>query len=413
MSDQTSNKPFKGTNLVALSDGTGNEVEKKLSNVLKLFRFAEKDENQRIFYDPGIGTVGSFSRWGRLRSKVGATFSLATGLGLDKNIVNLYRWLCENWQEGDRIWLFGYSRGAYTVRAVAGLIRVVGILRPDQSTLAEFAVKAYKTAGYTGDWSVVDNFKRVTGSRTATIHFVGVWDTVASVIVPGWRKLVPFQLEYLPYTDKNPSVRHFRQALAIDEKRRMFRPRIWDDPQTFEANPYVREKDEPQTIRQVWFAGEHGDVGGGHAEADSGLAKFPLIWMAEEAKAEGLNIRTQSFNWIAKGQNRANSTQEFSKPAAVAKLHRSLSGGWLLPEILPKRNKQSDNPKRKESWGIYLPLGEKRFIEDGALIHDSVIERAGNDANYRPKNIPKTFRLWSDPTTIVSKKDFFPDEGSS
>lgn len=381
-------------NLVILCDGTSNEIDSKLSNVLKLFRMASKSDEQRLYYDPGIGTIGDDTPWARMRQKARSAFELATGYGFDKNLVDAYTWLCQNWEsEDDRIWLFGYSRGAYTVRALAGLVHMLGIMRPDQANLTGYAVKAYRTMSERGDFEITDHFSKVVGARRATIHFVGVWDTVASIIVPGWRKLLFATLEHLPYTQRNPSVRHFRQALAIDERRRLFRPRIWTDPQAFVENPFNPENSEAQSIQQVWFAGCHGDVGGGHLETQSGLSKYPLIWLVEEAKEKGLDIHVQSLNRLGRGERYPGDKRTYSEPSAKAPLHRSLQGAWHLLEILPKSQKRREWSAKWTLLGIYFPLGEPRPIPEQSLIHRSVEERMRDLPDYRPVNLP-VHRAW-------------------
>lgn len=121
--------------LIVMCDGTSNEINTRLSNVLKLFRMIQRRDDVRVFYDPGIGTIGDDTPWRRARQKTRAVFELATGYGLDVNIAAAYAWLCRNWRgEEDRIWLFGYSRGAYTVRALAGLVHMLGSCTPTRPT---------------------------------------------------------------------------------------------------------------------------------------------------------------------------------------------------------------------------------------------------------------------------------------
>ena len=110
-------------NLIVLCDGTNNQVSGNNTNVLKLFRIIDKMSEQRVFYDPGIGTIGNLNAWTVFKQKFWSVIGLMTGYGLDDNILAGYRFLVENWREGDRIFLFGFSRGAYTVRALAGLMR--------------------------------------------------------------------------------------------------------------------------------------------------------------------------------------------------------------------------------------------------------------------------------------------------
>src|SRR5580692_1330729 len=194
-------------NIVICCDGTGNEIKTNLSNVLKLFRVLIKDENQRVFYHPGVGTIGLQSTWRRVKQEVYGVFSLATGAGLDEDILAAYRFLCETYQSGDRVWLFGFSRGAYTVRVLAAFVHVIGLLRPDQIDLAGYAFSTYKNASANSQSadgkapSFLDeawHFSRVAGGYPVPIEFVGVWDTVASVIVPRNDKLLP-DLQALVY----------------------------------------------------------------------------------------------------------------------------------------------------------------------------------------------------------------------
>lgn len=118
-------------NIVVCCDGTGNEVEGNLSNVLKLFRIAQKNAGQRIEYSPGIGTIGSADNWTRLKQDTKSVFELATGYELDDEILGGYRFICEQFETDDEIFLFGFSRGSYTARAIAGFIHMVGLLPPD------------------------------------------------------------------------------------------------------------------------------------------------------------------------------------------------------------------------------------------------------------------------------------------
>jgi uncharacterized protein (DUF2235 family) len=261
----------KRRNVVILCDGTSNEPGPTRTNVARLFKGIEKSHRQISFYDPGIGTFGYVAPWSRRLQRVGATLAQATGYGLDDNVLDAYRFLCSEHQVGDRIMLFGFSRGAYTVRVLAGLIHLIGVLRPEHVGLAPLALKAYKQSGEAGNMTVGWDVANALGARPAVIDFVGVWDTVSSVIVPLKDRLA-FDLQTLPYTRKNPSVAVFRHAMAIDERRRMFRLNRWIEGQQHVPDRFDRTSAVPQDSLQVWFAGAHGDVGGGHSEQDSGLS---------------------------------------------------------------------------------------------------------------------------------------------
>lgn len=380
-----------GRNLVVCCDGTSNEIGKRLSNVLKLYRIAEKNDRQITYYHPGVGTVAMPNSWGRWRQAARAGFEMATGAGLDRDVLAAYCFLCRHYRPGDKIYLFGFSRGAYTVRVVAGLIYLIGLLREHQVNFAGFALKAYKKASEANDFEVAYQFQRVVTPQRVPIHFLGVWDTVSSVIVPGRMPLSKLRLEELPYTSQNPAVQTFRHAIAIDEFRRMFRIKRWREPQTFKPNPHSQAKSFPaQDSRQVWFAGCHSDVGGGFDEEKSALSKFPLLWMLEQAKAHGLHIRTSMVNHIVRGKPRANA-RTYTKPDAAGPLHRSLTWLWRPLEILPKAVRHQDWPKRPRLLGRYIPLAEPRFIPDGSWIHVSVTERMKRVPSYKPVNLPRTY----------------------
>jgi uncharacterized protein (DUF2235 family) len=155
--------------------------------------------------------------------------------------------------------------------------------------------------------SAFDNaaqFARITSTRWPTIRFVGVWDTVASVIVPRADRFYWPSLEELAFTIVNPSVQTFRQAISMDERRCMFRLKKWDDPQTYKHNRFNDAHAEPQDILQVWFAGVHADIGGGYPEKQSGLSKYPLLWMIDEATKCGLQVNQATVNQLAWGIQR-------------------------------------------------------------------------------------------------------------
>jgi uncharacterized protein (DUF2235 family) len=396
-------------NIVICCDGTGNEINSTISNVLKLYRALEKDEGQRVYYHPGIGTIGLESAWGRFKQKVRGVFGLATGSGLDEDTLDAYRFLCKTYEAGDRVWLFGFSRGAYTVRVLAALVHVIGLLPPDQIDLAGYAFAAYKNASRRnhdsdGKADFLDeawHFRRVAGGYLIPIEFIGVWDTVASVIVPREDRLL-FDLQTLVYTRTNLSVRKFRQAMSIDERRRMFRLNRWNDPQKYRSDPFDPASAVDQDIRQVWFAGVHADVGGGYPEEQSGLSKFPLLWMIAQAKAAGLRVDNSMVNHLGWGLPRKGSSHKYVPPCATAQSHVSLEGAWWIPEVLPKREKWKEWPDRKSVLGWYLPLGEPRPIPDRAILHRSVIDRIAKVPSYRPINMPASYSIEEMPPAPVA-----------
>ncbi|MBR0757223.1 DUF2235 domain-containing protein [Bradyrhizobium jicamae] len=388
--------------IVILCDGTGNEIGTNISNVLKLFRVLDKDDRQRVYYHPGVGTIGLQSTWGRFKQKVRGLMGLATGAGLDEDVLGCYRFLCNHYEKGDRVFLFGFSRGAYTVRVLAAFAHVIGLLPVDQLDLAGYALTSYKQASAEGqkdDGSFDDtalkeawHFSQIAGGRNVDIEFIGVWDTVASVIVPRQDKFW-FDLQMLLFTRTNPSVKKFRQAMSIDERRRMFRLNKWIEPQQYRTDQFDPATGVPQDIRQVWFAGVHSDVGGGYPEAESGLSKFPLIWMIEQARHAGLRMDQAMIDHLAWGVPLPPHRHDYVPPNAAAELHDSLTGAWWILEWLPKSDKWKEWPARKSFLGYYLPLGEPRFIKDGVLIHRSVLDRQAQVPDYRPINLPQSYQI--------------------
>jgi uncharacterized protein (DUF2235 family) len=381
-------------NIVICCDGTGNQIEGNLSNVLKLFQIVIRDATQRVRYQPGIGTIGTDDAWTRLKQNTKAVFELATGYGLDDEILGAYRFLLEQYEDGDAVFLFGFSRGSYTVRALAAFVHMVGLLQPDQVNISDYALTSYKQSSEQNNFHLAWDFGRITGARRITIKFVGVWDTVASLFVPRWDRLNPIPtLQTLPYTATNSSVKVFRQAMALDERRRMFRLNRWRQPQDFIANPFIVPQPKvAQDIKQVWFAGVHSDIGGGYPESESGLSKFPLAWLIDEAAAKGLKIDTALKDHIVFGKPYFNSRHQYVRPNAAAEPHQSLTWAWKLIEWIPKRSKYEEWPDRTKFDGYYIPCGEPRMVENATLrqlIHQSVIWRMQLMPEYRPINFPK------------------------
>lgn len=417
-----------GKNIVICCDGTGNEIGETMSNVLKLFRILTKSLRQRVYYNPGVGTIGQQNAWQRFKQQARGVFGLATGYGLDDDVLSAYRFLCSNYESGDKIYFFGFSRGAYTVRVLAGFINVIGLLRPDQLNLAPYAFSAYKnsssrenTIGPNGDVESASqsdgggedaplsidpalaaawHFSRVASAYAVPIEFIGVWDTVASIIVPRWDRL-SFGLQALRYTRTNPRVKIFRQAIAIDERRRMFRLNGWTSPQMFRPNPFDAASEVAQDIRQVWFAGVHADVGGGYREVESGLSKFPLLWMIEQAAAAGVIVNRAMVNHLVLGRLRKGSNHVYVPPSATGILHDSMTWGWRLLEYWPKKLRWREWPQRSVFAGYYLPCAEPRVIPVGALIHCSAVERRRLMPDYRPENWNEAYDVEDDPRPDV------------
>lgn len=255
-----------GRNLVVCCDGTGNLWRPGVcdTNVVRLFMALPRDDPQQLgYYDPGVGTpdglVGTGGRAGlfsldTLRRVAG----LAWGDGVWDNVAQAYLFLCHHHQPGDRIYLFGFSRGAFTVRVVSGLIHLFGLLRPGHEHLMSTLLRLYRhpvdpdhptpEEVAAGIRAFGDRFCR----SGVEVHFIGVWDTVETV---GMSQMFGVGSSNPRNTQVKPSYRHVRHALALDELRWTFLPRRYTLP--------AESLDPGQTFRQVWFRGAHSDVGGG------------------------------------------------------------------------------------------------------------------------------------------------------
>ena len=330
---------------------------------------------------------------------------LATGYGLDDNVLAAYEFIVDNYEKDDAIYLFGFSRGAYTVRVLAGLIHKVGLISKAQVNLAGSGLTAFKQfSGERPDWALdlkrftdggavapgppskedqAAQYARILSVQWPTIKFVGVWDTVASVIVPRPDRLYLPSLQVLAFVETNPSVEIFRQAISIDEKRRLFRLQPWQEGGKFWPSRYSpREKWKDQDSQQVWFAGVHADIGGGYPEIQSGLSKYPLLWMIEQAVPCGLNVNPATVNQLGWGRKRKNSPFDYVAPDVMAEPHDSMTAAWRALEYLPKADKyrewpanrrgNQNWPERRSFLGHYIPDAEPRVIPEDALIHGSV-----------------------------------------
>jgi uncharacterized protein (DUF2235 family) len=295
--------------------------------------------------------------------------------------------MMNNYELGDRLFLFGFSRGAYTVRSLAALLYMYGLIRKGNEPLVPYAIRmlnaaprqegisslssdqaieslkpkiASEPAQARGVFALAQDFKKIFSGEECKPWFVGVWDTVSSV---GWIEN-PLRL---PYTADNPDIEIGRHAIAIDERRAFFRTNLW---RPRKAPP----ESGPKDLKQVWFAGVHSDIGGGYPESESGLAKIALEWMLKEAMANGLLVDLEKRALVLGMSGDASS---YVPPDANATMHESLKGLWWLAEILLKRHYNYAAKK----WERRMNLGCQRTIPAGALIHESVYQRHG----YQPK----------------------------
>lgn len=317
-----------GRSLVLCFDGTGDQFDSDNSNIVELFTMLKKDDSnkQMVYYQAGIGTYTSPEVATPLAAKISKTLDEAVAWNLSAHVMDGYEFLMQNYKAGDRICIFGFSRGAYTARGLAGMIHKVGLLPTCNHQQVPFAYKMYTRADEIG-WKQSNAFKKAF-SVDVPIEFIGVWDTVNSV------GLIPRRL---PFTTSNTIVRTFRHALALDERRAKFKANLWNRPNIKESTlgvdgqkpdvsdvgampsqpnkksmssnslkaleaRYSAMAERPTDIEEVWFVGCHCDVGGGSVENGTPhtLARIPLRWMIRECfKTEtGIIFTTEGLRGV-------------------------------------------------------------------------------------------------------------------
>jgi uncharacterized protein (DUF2235 family) len=302
--------------LIVCSDGTWDKpvehqgTERTCTNVYKLWRgLADADRSgtpQRSFYHEGVGTGGPLDR----------TFGGAFGAGLAHNLCDCYRFLVLNYEPQDKIYLFGFSRGAYMARSLAGMVRNCGILKPENLDRVGEAFHLYRDRAprTAPDAERAVEF-RGAYSHDAPIHFIGVWDTVGSMGVP---VPIPFWRPWWAFHDSvlSSHVVNAYHALGIDEQRGPFKPTLW-----------TRNKQPPkQELKQVWFVGCHRDVGGG--TLDSELADITLMWMVSNADACGLAFGPDHFVYAAHPAALDRYEGRTVHPNVEGSIHQSRHGFW-------------------------------------------------------------------------------------
>jgi uncharacterized protein (DUF2235 family) len=318
--------------IVICADGTWNRPEQDIekdfpTNVLKVSRavkpVADDGTEQVVFYDWGIG------------SYYGNVSGGATGKGINKNIQDGYRFIVQNYDPGDHLYFFGFSRGAYTVRSLSGLIYNCGILERSHANRIHEAFELYKSSSRPTSPKSKRFRRDYSRGEDARVRFIGVWDTVGALGIP--LSFAGFLNDDHHFHDNKigPNIDCARHALAIDEKREDFEPTIW------KSRPGL-------DLKQVWFCGVHTDVGGGYIRPGRGaLSDIALKWMMREARANELGLEKHLDAKL--------------RPKPTAKLHDSYKGFMKL-------------------------LGKsRRKIKRSTWLHASVKERYLKDSGYRPK----------------------------
>ncbi|WP_410615443.1 DUF2235 domain-containing protein [Amycolatopsis sp. lyj-109] len=275
--------------LVICCDGTWNSLRQPApTNVGQLQKVVAPADpagtEQRVYYHEGVGTG---KLWDRL---TGGAF----GMGLSANVQDAYRFVAENYEPGDELFFFGFSRGAYTARSTVGFIRNCGVLRPGELGRLDEAYRLYRdrdraTSGPDSPRAREFRAKYAREDRTP-IRFVGVWDTVGALGIPlSGGRLIHLLNKRWQFHDMELTsiVQAAFQALAVDEHRKSFSPAVWAPSKA--SNGQVRE--------QVWFAGAHSDVGGGYRQP--ALSDLALRWMADRAEQCGLVFEKDAFEYLA------------------------------------------------------------------------------------------------------------------
>jgi uncharacterized protein (DUF2235 family) len=332
-----------GKNIVVCLDGTGNQLKARGStNVVRFFELLELGDPaaQVAYYDPGVGTFSAHGAWTPAARSISRVLGLAIGSGMRENLGEAYRYLMGAWEPGDQLSILGFSRGAFTARALAGMLYRVGLLRPGCENLVQYAVNVYaRNRGRDADlsrdegWKRIDRFSaafaRTTNrSRAIPITFMGIWDSVKAASIFG------SDLTW-PYTRQLPNVATVWHAVSIDEQRRPYREYL------------VEPKGDRPVRNETWFAGVHSDVGGTF-EDDPRLADITLKWMAEGAMAAGVLVKQRAY------RKRCALTPEH----ALGRIHR-MGRIWALAGY------------------------RTRTLPTGARVHASVRDRLDKEPAYR------------------------------
>jgi uncharacterized protein (DUF2235 family) len=357
--------------IVICLDGTGNQMKAKgHTNVATLYEMLDlSDPSKQLgYYDPGVGTMSSAKARGFVDRWLSRIWGLAFGSGLKTNVAQAYTFLMQHWQPGDEIYVFGFSRGAYTARALVGMLNRPGLLRPGSENLVPYAVAQYAT-NKTLKPSDLDNIAefsrafcwgtdakplsppRKNDLRDMHVHavpvkYVGVWDTVKAAGI--------FRLGNLkwPYTHLLYNAKRIRHAVSIDEKRRPYHEYLFDH-----STPHYG-------LEEAWFAGVHSDVGGTFVD-NSDLAKIALKWIVDGTVAD-IHWRDGSY------ERECTVTEDCAK----GKKHRM---GWF--------------------W-IFVGV-RHRPLPDTAKLHASVQARRKFDPSYLPKlTNADTDDRWIDPNWV-------------
>ncbi|KRR25083.1 hypothetical protein CQ14_25770 [Bradyrhizobium lablabi] len=418
-----------GKNIAIFADGTGNTVGKCPTNVLRLCKMADirNPHGQLVIYDPGVGTRATpaelrdeFRRPGStcecngplpiedsiepflLKRLAAWLLGLGFGYGTERNIKRLYSELAKHYEPGDRVYLFGFSRGAFTARALAGLIYRCGLVKRCHRDKIDEGYGLYRKHFEQAKSSEELRRKkeevrkfREKYSHPCNIRFLGIFDTVKSV---GY--LLP---KNLPHTRHNPIVQTVCHALSLHERRSFYAPTTWGglDADTRPAvyvpacwgsgryGPAIRWQD----VKEVWFAGCHSDVGGGYPQECSSPADVSLRWMLEEARAHGLVISHEAeVNELATTITKGHLHDELARHETWKDWRRWIfwkdCAWWTLWRVVdrcPRQDLENEPPPPRKIWryGSAGPRDIGASLRGGRIaVHSTAL------SCYEPKDYP-------------------------
>jgi hypothetical protein len=394
-------------NIILLSDGTGNAANRVWkSNVWRVFESLDlRGEEQVAFYDDGVGT-SSF--------KPLAILGGAFGWGLKRNVLDIYKFLCVNYAPGDKIYGFGFSRGAFTMRVVIGLVLNQGLVTGDTEAeiyeKAKMAYRAYRAERFHTflrlEWlfrlfrDVIlyllgNRYDKNKNQPVEKIRFLGLWDTVAAYGLPVDEMARGVSQWILPLELPDRSFNHEKidracHALSLDDERTTFHPVLWNE----DAVP--KEK-----LSQVWFSGVHSNVGGGYP--DDSLAHIPLYWIMKEAEANELRFKTAP-----------NKPADPDPDMMVFAEWRRDKDGRLYDSRNGLGGYYRYGPRKIEELSdTQFLLRKSDLVKNGPpIIHETAITRARKGAHrYAPIGVPKNYTVLTD-AGVKPQADFETDDAA-
>lgn len=307
-------KTTKPKNIILCCDGTGNKPSHgEASNVYDLVELLNGTDNQLVYYDTGLGTEAAPGKQTGISKSLNMLAGLAFAVGFQKNVTDAYLFLMENYTPGDKVYIFGFSRGAYTARALIGMIQQMGLLKRGSKNMVPYAVSTYtkKTAI---EWKDIKSFQGrlcqiidAGGTKyELPIEYVGIFDTVKSV------GLLRHSTR-LAYTRRLPTVKSIRHAVALDEKRSKYRP-----------NHISANGKRDGCAQTMWFQGAHSDIGGGYPEQERGLSDHAMKWILAGAKEHGMEFDANKLDKMI-------ATRKKNVPEHhYYQMHKSLTWHWWI-----------------------------------------------------------------------------------